>query len=227
MSERDEAKPQDLERRRLWREKNRERLREQARGWRANNRERQREQQRRWRERNRDKERERRRRHREKNLEQVRARSRERARAKYQAWKAAGLCEGCGRQRADERLCERCRASQNRRALEHVRRLRQRAYEAYGGPKCACCGETEPLFLCIDHIDGGGNAHRRAITAAGEAGGGFYQWLKNKGYPPGFQVLCQNCNVGKWRNGGVCPHQRCEQKSSSNVPSKKPQEYSK
>ncbi len=24
--------------------------------------------------------------------------------------------------------------------------------------------------------------------------------------PEGFQVLCWNCNLGKYYNGGVCPH---------------------
>jgi hypothetical protein len=27
------------------------------------------------------------------------------------------------------------------------------------------------------------------------------------GYPEGFQVLCMNCNWGRYRNGGVCPHE--------------------
>jgi ABC-type uncharacterized transport system substrate-binding protein len=37
---------------------------------------------------------------------------------------------------------------------------------------------------------------------------GFYKWLARNGYPSGFQILCMNCNHGKSRNGGVCPHQR-------------------
>jgi hypothetical protein len=28
-----------------------------------------------------------------------------------------------------------------------------------------------------------------------------------QGFPDGFQTLCFNCNVGKYKNGGVCPHQ--------------------
>lgn len=26
-------------------------------------------------------------------------------------------------------------------------------------------------------------------------------------HPEGFQTLCYNCNIGKHRNGGICPHQ--------------------
>jgi hypothetical protein len=30
------------------------------------------------------------------------------------------------------------------------------------------------------------------------------------GFPPGYQVLCMNCNHGKRMNNGVCPHkERC------------------
>ena len=81
------------------------------------------------------------------------------------------------------------------------RRLKKAAYEAYGGNVCNCCGETEPAFLQIDHVNNDGKAHRESIGAKS-----LYQWLKVNGYPPGFQILCANCNFGKRINGGVCPH---------------------
>jgi hypothetical protein len=31
--------------------------------------------------------------------------------------------------------------------------------------------------------------------------------LKKRGYPPGYRVLCFNCNRGRYLNGGVCPHE--------------------
>ena len=34
----------------------------------------------------------------------------------------------------------------------------------------------------------------------------IYIWLKNNNFPEGFQVLCFNCNCGKARNKGICPH---------------------
>jgi len=39
------------------------------------------------------------------------------------------------------------------------RELREAIFNAYG-TSCACCGETEPAFLCIDHITGGGRQER-------------------------------------------------------------------
>ncbi len=33
----------------------------------------------------------------------------------------------------------------------------------------------------------------------------FYKWLRDAGYPDGFQVLCMNCNHAKYRNGGILP----------------------
>lgn len=73
-------------------------------------------------------------------------------------------------------------------------------------PICACCGEPVIAFLTIDHKDGDGAAHRRSLRASSKIGGtGFYFWLKKNGWPPGFQALCYNCNIGK-RNGSECPH---------------------
>ena len=81
-------------------------------------------------------------------------------------------------------------------------KIRDTVIATYGG-KCVCCGETHPVFLTIDHVNGGGRKHREAIGGSGTI---FYRWLKQNGYPKEFQVLCYNCNSGRWRNGGVCPH---------------------
>lgn len=85
----------------------------------------------------------------------------------------------------------------------YLKRDRDAAFAAYGGYRCKCCGETEPKFLSIDHINNDG-AEMRKVHGVGSA---MYKWLKKRGYPAGFQVLCMNCNHGKARNGGVCPHQ--------------------
>lgn len=85
---------------------------------------------------------------------------------------------------------------------------RQLALEAYGG-RCGCCGEAEPAFLAIDHVDGGGNAHRRSLSSTGRISGGarIYGWLRRLGFPAGFAVLCHNCNFAKSHNPGGCPPQ--------------------
>lgn len=85
-------------------------------------------------------------------------------------------------------------------------RRRSAAIAAYGG-FCVCCGENQRAFLCIDHIDGNGAAHRRSITGGDNANGPmFFLWLEKNKYPPGFQVLCWNCNAAK-EHLGQCPHQ--------------------
>lgn len=81
--------------------------------------------------------------------------------------------------------------------------LRVRVLAAYGN-KCACCGESEPAFLAIDHVNNDGAAHRKSVGN----GDAFYRWLEKLEFPSGFQCLCANCNWGKHVNGGVCPHKQ-------------------
>jgi len=76
-------------------------------------------------------------------------------------------------------------------------RLRNEVLDAYGS-HCACCGETKRHFLTIDHINNDGAEHRRKV-------GHTYSWLKKNNFPPGFQVLCYNCNCSKGFYG-QCPH---------------------
>lgn len=73
-----------------------------------------------------------------------------------------------------------------------------------GTNKCNCCGENFLLFLTIDHINGDGHKHRKAV------GYNVYSWLKRANYPQGFRVLCWNCQFGAYRNNGRCP---CSKKS--------------
>lgn len=88
-------------------------------------------------------------------------------------------------------------------ALAYYYRLQDQAIMAYGGYQCTWCGITEPLVLCIDHVDNNGRDHRKEIGSLG--GHKLYKWLKDKDYPDGFQVLCMNCNHAKYRNGGTLP----------------------
>lgn len=76
--------------------------------------------------------------------------------------------------------------------------MRLIAIEKYGG-KCNCCGLQTIEFLCFDHVQGGGNKHRKSMTtrAIGE-------FLKKNDYPDSFQLLCYNCNAVK-ESCEVCP----------------------
>jgi hypothetical protein len=104
--------------------------------------------------------------------------------------------------------------AERKRSRDYVRALRLEVLDAYGGRRCSCCGETELSFLSIDHIAEDGAAHRRLLGYRDRSGSGggtrTLQWIKANGFPPGFQVLCFNCNHGKHVNGGICPHQKLQ-----------------
>lgn len=85
-------------------------------------------------------------------------------------------------------------------------KLKQDILDHYG-VVCACCGESNPLFLTLDHINGGGNKHRLTLFGRPQAGNAFYRKIRGMGYPDGFQTLCWNCNMAK-AHYGYCPHQR-------------------
>lgn len=82
-------------------------------------------------------------------------------------------------------------------------RLRAEMILAYGS-KCACCGETEPLFLQLDHIYNDGHIDRKTHKTSTK----LFAALKKIGWPQDrYQLLCANCNFGKMLNGGLaCPH---------------------
>jgi len=106
-----------------------------------------------------------------------------------------------------KRTCKICeRKAATKKSLAYQKRIRLEVLSYYGGtpPKCACCGEKQQEFLSIDHIEGGGNKHRREENIKN-----IYKWLRKNKYPIGFQVLCRNCNfsLGAY---GYCPHSSSE-----------------
>lgn len=78
------------------------------------------------------------------------------------------------------------------------------------GEKCSCCGETNPKFLTIDHVNNDGYKFRprnaRGNYASSEFSGHYYVRIIKEGFPKNLQLLCWNCNCGKARNKGICPH---------------------
>jgi len=84
-------------------------------------------------------------------------------------------------------------------SLPYREKIRKLVFEHYG-KECACCGEKNPFFLTIDHINGDGTKHRKKIKIQ------FNSWLIKNNFPDGFQTLCMNCNWGRYKNGGICPH---------------------
>jgi hypothetical protein len=135
-------------------------------------------------------------------------------RAKGEYW--CRKCLGTKRQRWREMHRERDRLNQrnwlqrNRSRILEQRRLRTLKLKlkvfAHYGTACQCCGQTGEAFLTIDHVNNGGDKHRRELFGTNTGGSAFYRWLVKQNYPKEYQLLCWNCNCGRRINGGICPH---------------------
>lgn len=121
---------------------------------------------------------------------------------KRDSYLKSGFCR-CGRdKKSGRKTCDVC----NDRVKAHSAIVKDEVFQNYGGYICRCCGETEKVFLSIDHINNDGAEHRRKLYGRNGSGGSrFYKWLRKHSFPEGFQVLCFNCNHAK--RFGVCPHQ--------------------
>lgn len=84
--------------------------------------------------------------------------------------------------------------------------LKIKVLKIYGN-KCQCCGEIEPIFLTIDHINNDGHKER-AKCGARLRGRPFYLKLLKGEKRNDIQILCFNCNIGRQNNKGICPHKR-------------------
>jgi hypothetical protein len=138
----------------------------------------------------------------------------------------SGRCRQCSKPaRPNKSLCQSCAdkaglgqarwVSENRNAVnQRLRRwarthgLKQRKLVlAHYGNACNCCGEADHRFLTVDHINGDGARDPRIQTSGGTrlSGRTFYARIIRLGYPSDFQLLCWNCNHGKYIYG-QCPH---------------------
>jgi hypothetical protein len=112
---------------------------------------------------------------------------------------------GSGRNKYDpsRKFSSWCRSCSNTWSAERNRRRRIEVLRHYsqGEPRCDCCGERELDFLAIDHIEGGGSKHHKAIKSS------IHTWLISQHFPSGFRVLCHNCNMARGLYGS-CPHER-------------------
>lgn len=83
--------------------------------------------------------------------------------------------------------------------------LQKEVLTHYGNGKlaCVCCGESEFVFLTIDHINGRKQSERKNPKMRGWM---LKQYLRTRNYPSGYQTLCWNCNSGRALNKGICPH---------------------
>lgn len=117
--------------------------------------------------------------------------------------KSEGRCYHCRKpcDRFPKPICTSCRQKQT----DARRKIKLDTFKAYGGAKCACCGEKTLEFLTLDHVNNDGGKQRKENPRL--AGMTLCRTLRNQGYPPGFAVLCFNCNCAKGLYG-ECPHER-------------------
>lgn len=129
------------------------------------------------------------------------------------------MCRICKEREPENkrRICSRCHNKQrnpdwyekNKERIIAKNRQRQKVIrtvvlQRYGN-KCVCCGETNPRFLTMDHIKGGGRAHRKSIAS-------IYDYLNLKPLDEEqFQILCFNCNCSKYWNNNICPHKQANE----------------
>ena len=82
----------------------------------------------------------------------------------------------------------------NERFRQQRLRVKKAVFEAYGGFKCAGCGELDQLVLTLDHINQDGANHKMACGKR-YAGHHLYRKLLADGLPDGYRVLCANCQI--------------------------------
>lgn len=112
------------------------------------------------------------------------------------------LCRTCGQSLPSDwtfKSCDPCLKEVRDRNKEKKRQT----FKRYGGV-CQCCREAELDFLSLDHVKGDGAAERKLLKFKA-TGISFYLYLRRKGYPAGYQVLCYNCNFSKGRTE-KCSH---------------------
>ena len=135
--------------------------------------------------------------------------------------KAKGLCAQCANPLAKNsiRWCARHVKIKLARGREYSQLPKYRANKAkrykelraatiigFGG-KCECCGEATDGFLTFDHRNNDGYLGREFMKTV-------FKRLIDSGFPKDeYQLLCFNCNLGKAKNGGVCPHKQSERKA--------------
>lgn len=114
--------------------------------------------------------------------------------------------------RPHKNMCKECEKAESRRRgttasfKQHIKDIYSTVINHYGA-KCSCTGciESNPAFLTLDHINNDGATHRKSLGLS--SGVNFYRWVIANNFPSGLQTLCMNCNWGKNRNGGICPHE--------------------
>jgi len=105
-------------------------------------------------------------------------------------------------QECKEKLDKYQKVQHRRRNKVCIEKVKDIVFVHYG-KFCACCKCTESVFLTLDHVNNDGAKHRKEIGTGNQA---LYRWVIKNNFPDSIQVLCFNCNCGKAKNKGICPH---------------------
>lgn len=114
-----------------------------------------------------------------------------RFRIRVSSGKFRGVCMDCHNSKTNEKRAE----------------MKKMVFDHYGW-KCRCCGEENPVFLTMDHINNDGYKDKM-VGGRKLTGKDLYLKIIREGLPSRFQTLCQNCNFGK-KVKGICPHQNAK-----------------
>ena len=87
---------------------------------------------------------------------------------------------------------EKERARDRKRSREGRRKILD-----FLGRRCVCCGETDEIYLEVDHVFNDGNKERKKRSHKWEV---VYKKLQAE--PGRYQILCCNCNKAKHYNDG-------------------------
>ena len=90
---------------------------------------------------------------------------------------------------------------------KHWEEVRESFFSIYGDA-CSCCGETNYIFLVLDHIMG----PERKIKSNRKS---YLDAIKNYD-PEEYRTLCHNCNQATM-GGRVCPHQLQKEETMENL----------
>lgn len=85
-------------------------------------------------------------------------------------------------------MCKQCR-NKRWRELRENRKIIVFQYYTNGYMKCELCEIDDIDVLTIDHINGGGNKHRKEMIESS-----LITHLIKKNFPEGYRILCRNCN---------------------------------
>lgn len=103
---------------------------------------------------------------------------------------------GLAKQPVYESYCKEC----SREINTKNKQLRRLGYIKELGGRCVCCGIDNPKFLTFDHINTDGADEKRKFNS-----NSVMNLIPKRGLT-GLQILCFNCNCGRFYNQGTCPH---------------------